>query len=571
MGRYSLFLGLLVFLCAFSSATQVVVNSLDYKDVASAAFYANVVGDDLYYVYPSTNLQDAVLQVGPKSLILIESETQPVHASYQSALQNNGATVTEKLVSSDSFSFNLELAERSGTDSFIIADPAYSYNLVVLFSYAKHSGSYVLFATKKNAGEVSNFISSQASGPVLVYGTVDQEVLDSLSSSGITHEQIENGDKYLDNNELVENFFANYDANKQIVFADGTFFEPSVTEGEFPIFLISNTIPTSTYDLIYSLVNSGEVSSSILVKPDYTSAAYDLMKRINENFEEKRFSVFVKMGQAASSKPGEVQPLSSYPLPAVVLDVGLSKIQYNTAKGEVEIILENKGSIATYVTSSLNVYSDGELIGSVGDSEAQLLARDETKGFSYPLNVENPGTLTGNLTTYFSSSKYNYEKALNAYVDMGVVSFVDDSSLEVLTATYSPDADAVSVKYSNSGEEPVYLRTSVLYSSDVSSSTVDDTEVRTLDPGQSTVVRVAGLLVTEDELPTIEMHVLTEYGGREGFLDNSMETPVEILEPEGIDPMLLLGLLLLVVVLIVVYFLMRKKGDKEEKTKAKKN
>jgi hypothetical protein len=570
MGRYGLFLGLLVFLCAFSSAAQVVVNSLDYHDVASAAFYANVVGDDLRYIYPSTNLQNAVLQVGPTELILVESATRPVHASYQSALQNNGATITEKLVSSDPFSFNIELAERSGTSSFILTDPAYTYNLVSLFSYAKHSGSYVLFANKKNAGEISNFLSSKASGQVLVYGTVDEEVFSSLSSSSIPYEQIEKGDKYLDNNALVEKFFEKYDAKKQVVFADGTFLEPSVTGGEFPIFLISNTIPTASYTLLYSLVESGKVSSSILVKPDYTSAVYDLMKRINENFETKQFSVFVKMGQASSSQPGEVQPLASYPLPAVVLDIGLSGIQYNTAKGEVEIILENKGSIATYVTSSLNVYSDGELIGSVGDTDAQLMGREETKGFSYPLKIEDPGMLTGNLTTYFSSSKYNYEKALNAFVDMGTVSFTDDSSLEVLTATYSPDADAVSVKYSNNGEKEVYLRTSVLYSSDVSSSTVEDNEVRTLGPGQTTVVRVAGLLVGPEELPSIEMEVSTEYGGREGFLGNTLETPVEILEPEGIDPMILLGLLLLAVVILIAYFLTRKKGEKKEKPKHKK-
>ena len=569
MGRYTLFLGLLVFLCALSSAAHVVVNSADYRDVASAVFYANAVGDTVDYGYPSTTLQMAVLQVGPREIILMESESVPIHASYQSALQNNGATISERMVSSDPFSFNLELAEKSGANSFIIVDPAYSYNLVVLFSYAKHSGSYVIFATKKNAGEVSSFLSSKASGKTLVYGTVDAEVLDALSSSGASYEQIETGDKYLDNNELVERFFESYDSQKQIVFADGTFFEPSITEGTFPIIFISNTIPTATYDLVNSLVETDEVDAAVLVKSDYTSAAYDMMKRINSNFETKQFSVFVKMGQAASSQPGEVQPLVSYPLPAVVLDIGLSNLQYNTAKKEVELILANKGSIATYVTSSINVYSDGELVGSVGDSEAQLMSREEVKGFGYPLTIENPGALTANLTTYFSSSKYNYEKALNAIVDMGKVDFIDDSALEVLTATYSPDADAVSVKYSNSGDKEVYFRTTVEYSSDISSSTVDDAEVRMLEPGQTTVVRVAGLLITEEELPTILMSANTEYGGREGFLVNSMETPIELLEPEGLDPMLLLGLLLLVIVIIVAYLLTRKKGKKEEKPKIK--
>jgi len=152
---------------------------------------------------------------------------------------------------------------------------------------------------------------------------------------------------------------------------------------------------------------------------------------------------------------------------------------------------------------------------------------------------------------------------------MGKVDFIDDSALEVLTATYSPDADAVSVKYSNSGNKEVYFRTTVEYSSDISSSTVDDAEVRMLEPGQTTVVRVAGLLITEEELPTILMSANTEYGGREGFLVNSMETPIELLEPEGLDPMLLLGLLLLIIIIIVAYLLTRKKGKKEEKPKIK--
>ncbi|MCP4647660.1 MAG: hypothetical protein GY852_07990 [bacterium] len=569
MGRYKLFLGLLVFLCALSSAVHVVVNSADYRDVASAAFYANAVGDTASYVYPSTALQTAVLQVGPKEIILMESETVPIHASYQSALQNNGATIAERLVSSDPFSFNLELAERSGTKSFILTDPAYSYNLVVLFPYAKHSGSYVVFTTKKNAGEVSNLLSSKASGSVLVYGTVDSEVLESLSSSGVEYEQIENGDKYLDNNELTERFFAKYDSQKQIVFADGTFLESSVTEGTFPVMIISSTIPTATSDLIFSLVEKDELDIGVLVKSDYTSAAYDLMKRVNANFETKQFSVFVKMGQASSSQPGEVQGLPSYPLPAVILAIDLSNLQYNTAKNEVELILTNRGSIATYVTSSINIYSDGELVGSVGDSEAQIMRRDETKGFGYPLTIENPGQLTANLTTYFSSSKFNYEKALNAVVDMGKVDFIDGSALEVLTATYSPDADAVSVKYSNSGDEDVYFMTTIEYASDVSSSTVDDTEVRMLEPGQTTVVRVGGLLITQEELSTTLMSANTEYGGREGFLVNSMESPVELLEPEGLDPMLLLGLLLLIIIIIVAYLLTRKKGEKKVKPKTK--
>ncbi len=560
MGRYTLLFGLLFFLCAFSSA-HVVINSLDYEDVASGVFYANAVGDTNYYVYPGTNLQSAVLQVGPATnVILIQSETSPVHAGYQSALQNNGAAITETLVSSDSQTFNLELAGRSGVHSFIITDPAYSYNLVALFPYAKASGSYVLFADKKNAGQVANFLSLHASTPTLVYGTVDGEVTAALSSKNLQFTQIENGDKYLDNVELAEDYFAKYDAQKQVTFADGTFLEPSITDGVFPVILISNTIPTQTYDFLYSKIVDGELSVGVLIENEYTAAVYNLMKNLNSDFAEKKFSVFVKMGQT-SGTGGEVSDLAVYPLPAIVLDIGLGGIQYNTAKKEIELILENKGSIATYVLSSMNIYSDNELIGTVGDDDIQQIAKGETKGFSYPLIIENPGQLTANLTTYFSSSKHAYERALNAYVDLGMVSFIDTASFEVLTATYSPDADAVSLKYSNTGDKNVYFRTSIEYTSELSSSIVEDAQVRMLEPGQSTVVRVGGLLITPEELSSLLMSATTEYGGREEFLINKIDTPVEVLEPEGMDPTWLFILLAIIIILVVAYFLTKKKKE----------
>ena len=565
MGRNTLLLGLLVILCTLSSA-QVVINSMDYKDVASGVFYANVIGESNYYVYPSVNLQSAVLGVGPdQNIILIQSEGVPVHAGYKSALQANGGSITQEFISSDPFAFNLELADRSGAHSFIITDPDYSYNLVVLFPYAKASGSYVVYATKENAGQVASFLASHASTPTLVYGTVDSEVISALEAESIQFTQIENGDKYLDNVELVEDYFSKYDAQKQVTFADGTFFEPSITDGVFPVVLISNTIPSGVYDMLHKYIASGELSIGVLIKDDYTAAIYNLMKNLNAGFDEKKFSVFVKMGQTSGAQE-EVQGLIVYSLPAIVLDVQLVNIQYNSAKEGIELILENTGTIATYVTSSMNIYSDGEIIGTVGDEGAQQIEKGETKGFFYPLIVENPGKLTANLTTYFSSSKFAYERALTAYMDLGVVDFIDSTSLEVLASTYSPDADAVSLKYSNAGEEKVYLRTSIEYVSDHASSTVDDPEVRMLEPGQTTVVRIGGLLIDPEEISSLEMEAVTEFGGREEFLVNTLDTPVEIMEPEApeFDMSLILLIILAVIILaLVIYFLTRKKGDKE--------
>jgi len=573
MGRYTYLLGILLLLCTFSSA-HIVINSANYQDVASGVFYANVLGETSQYVYPQTNLPEAVLQVGPKQdVTLIESEKSPILSGYENALTNNGAEIKTTLVSQEPSSFNLELAGRSGTNKFILTDPAYSYNLVVLFPYAKAEGAYVLFADKENAGEVASFLSTHSSGVPLVYGSVDPEVTEALNGRNIQFTQIDTGDKYLDNLEIVKDYFEKYDAQKQVVFASGTFFDPSITDGIFPVLLTSNTIPSDTYDFLYSKVEGNELKVGVLVRGDHTSAIYDVMKKINAGFDEKKFSVFVKMGQTTGSG-GEVERLPVYSLPPINVDLGFEGLQYNTAKGEVELILENTGSIPTYVLSSITIYSNGEVLGVVGDQEAQLLAKGETKGFAYPFVVEDPGQLMGNITTYYSSSPTAFEKALNAYVNLGVVDVTDASTIEVLNASYSPDADAVSVRYKNNGAEEVYFRTTIHYASDISSSTIEDEEVRMLAPGQSTVVRMGGLLIGADELPTLEMEATTEYGGREEFLNSELSTPVVILEStagEQTDWTLYLLILIgVILVVIVLYFLLKKRGGKEEPVSASK-
>lgn len=581
MQRYIALVALLFLFCTTLNA-HIVVNSLEYVDVVSAASYANLIGDTSYYVYPSSSLQGAVLAVGAQEVTLVSSASAPVHTGYRNALESSGAVVLEEMASEDPLAFNIELAASAATEtcSFILTDPDYTYNSVSLFGYAKASSSYILFATKDNAPELASFLSGAAAscpsgalGEILVYGSVDSSVTAALTSEGILFEQIETGDKYSDNIELLKKYFGSYDSEGQMLFADGTFLEPSITEGAFPVMLVSHTIPDDSEEYITSLVDEGTLEVGVLIKSDYTSPVYNLMKNINAQYAEddKRFSVFVKMGQT-SAVGGEMQALDFYPLPGVVLELVLDDVQYNTAKEEVELILTNTGTVATYATSTLRVYSDGELVATVGDDEPILIAKGETRGISYPLAIESPGALAANVTVYYSSSKIAFENALTAYVDMGTVDFIDSSMLEILNATYSPAADTVSIKLSNPGQEDVYFMTEVEYSTDLSSSTLSAPDVKSLTPGQSTVVQFSGLLISEEELESLQMSATAMYGGREEFLINEVSSPVEIVsEPEVLEEEADMSLPLLAVALAIILaaiFLFGKRKKKEEEAPA---
>jgi hypothetical protein len=565
MGRYSLFLGLLVLLCSLSSA-YVAVNSLDYKDVASASFYANLKGEEIYYITPATDLRTAVLKVGPRDLELFESASTPVVSGYQSALETNGCTV-RATISQDPFAFNLELAGKSGATSYIIMDPAYSHNTVSLFAYAKSANAYVLFADKAHADSVASFLSSKSANEIIVFGSVDQEVKDSLNSKNIKFDQIDNGDKYLDNVEILNRYYSKFDSQSQILMADGAFYDPAITLGQQPTMLVSNTLPQETKDFLSGMVRGGKIKVAVLIKPDYTGMAYDLMKTINSEYAEKKFSVFVKIGQASASQetPGA---LDVYALPAVVLNVGFIGVEYNTATKQLELILENKGSVNTFTTSSVKVYSNGEVIATVGDTEAQILQKGQKQGFSYPLTLSDPGELSANITTYYSSSRLAYEKGFNVFVNLGKVDFTDGSQLEITKATYDQGADKVSIKATNTGGQDVYFRASVNYTSAAGSSSMDNPEVKMLSPGQSTVTQISGLLIESSELSSLEMNAIAIYGGRESFLANQAVAPVEIVSGPDMLLIALAVIILLILLLLVYWFFIRKKGQKPTPTAA---
>jgi hypothetical protein len=562
MGKYLTSLGLLLLFCAFSSA-QVVVNSLEYVDVVSAVSYANVIGGTSEYAYPGAPLPDSVLSVGAREVTLVTSSTSPVHTGFRNALENNGATISEEMFSDDPLAFNLELAPLSGTDSFVITDPDYGYNSVSLIPYAKASGAYILFASRDNAARVSSFLSLSSPSSVLIYGSVDSLVTDSLLSSGVQFEHIETGDKYSDNVALLKKYFESYPSPGQLTFTDGSFLEPSITEGNFPVMFISHTIPEESEEYLSSLVADRLVNVTVLVKMDYYQAFYDLYKRINSQYETKRLAGFAFMGQS-SSAGGEMQTLDSYPLPSVLLQLELSEVQYNTAKREVELVLKNSGTIAAYATSTVTVYSDGVPVATVGDEEPVPIAKGETKGISYPVEIDAPGELSANVTVYYSSSKIAFEGALAQYVEMGTVDFTDSSSLEIAAATYSPASDTVSVKFSNPGSEDVYFSSEVSYSTDSLSSTLTSPGTSSLAPGQSTVIQFSGLLISEEELPSLQMAATARYGSREEFLLNSVSAQVEVSTAEeeaSEESGLTIPLMVLAVAILAIaaYFLFGRK------------
>lgn len=545
-----LFLGL--------SYPYVVVNSDDPSDVSSAIFYANAKGEQLYVVYPDADLARATGQIGrQESILLVEPENKAVIGGLRGSLEANGNTI--ELLSLSGSGLNLELARRSGARSFIISDQIYGYNTVVLIPYARITRSYAIFADSGNVEGVLDFFDTNRPESILLYGSLDGDVVDALQGLTVRTEVIDNGDKYEDNLEILSRYFSAQPNKRDVVFTDGSMMESSIAAGTSPVVLVSAIIPDRLYSFMLEKVREGQIQAGVLVGPEQVNPVYDMMKRINEAIGEKKLSVFVKFGQATTSE-GTPQALSTLPMPFPEPVVSLVSASYDPAMESFELIYENTGNANAYVKSSIVVMRDGERSGSVGDQDYYMIRRGEKKGLRYDFPNPGEGQLGINDTTYYGVSRHSPDKGFIKYMDVGRLSFVDQSSLAFSDASYSPMEDKLTFKARNNGSVDVFYRVSVEYIND-GLTVYSEEGMRNISAGRNEIITLTGVVqLPEEKAGGADMNITAEYGARDAFLVKRASAPVEI----SVFPWWIL-LVLLLLLLAVAYWHYGKKKKVQAK------
>ena len=139
------------------------------------------------------------------------------------------------------------------------------------------------------------------SGSILVFGYVDDTVIEALDEKGITYTTMGKGDKYEDNIEMVSDLCENYGCNR-LLFTDYRSVEDTIIKSEYPVIIIAYTVPEITKDLIKDHMDA-ELGGGILVVPDYLQAMYDAKMDIRADTGEN-FSILVKMGKVSPGGEG---------------------------------------------------------------------------------------------------------------------------------------------------------------------------------------------------------------------------------------------------------------------------
>jgi hypothetical protein len=558
----NLFLPCLLLLLCAQCFGMTVVNSLDGRDLVSGVYYSAVRHDAIVFAMPGDAAQAVYDQVGTgKSILLIQSADHPIITGLADGLTNKGNTV-QTIQSTDPLKTNLDLAQKSGATKFVVVDPVYGYNTVSALAYAKLNGMYLLFADKTNSDQVAAFIKGANAGDVLIYGYSDQEVKASFANAGLSYREINNGDKFDDNMQLDDLYFAQNPSKKQVMLSDGNAFDATTAAGEDPVVLISPVIPVSVYQYIKAKVSSGQVSVAMLVDQEYAQTAYDLKTSINNELGTKALTVLVKIGEATAGTTGLSQ-VGLFPLPGPALGLSVDTVEYDTQKQALEVTYDNTGNALEYVKSSILVFADGAYVATVGDDQPFALGKGKKVGVSYPVKIDN-GAVSANITSYFGSSKKSQETGIQVLLSAGRVQFTDASLLDITAFNRDQATDDLFVTFSNTGNVTDYFTAGATIVANGTSTSISDDNTYKLAPGEGKMIKFPGIAKSGSKITAT-----ADYGAREAFLSKNVKkeyVPEAQAAAAGGDILpLLAGAVFVILVVAGVLFFLRGKGKDNKK------
>ena len=554
---------------------QVVINSGDWRDVYSSMMYANLRGMPAAFITdaPHATALPNYLDKNP-DVLLIESETSPFFANYEGTLTTEGFVVSETYKSPGGVEANLHfIRELPDITNFIVLDDSYGYNAISVAPYAVKSRSWVMFADHENIDEISGFLDGRTVNNLLIYGRVDRQVNDSLSR--YDPEIIDYGDRF-DNNIAIAKKYQDISEVSQIVFTNGEFIENEIMSGREPVLFIgTNVIPEQTVNYL----NGSGIETGVVIGNALTGAASMITARTDMH-------VFIKFGQGRAGGAGGgfslVETLDEFPLPKYELVMSVVSVDYNQGTGGLEVVYQNDANIDIFSKSSVSVFVDGNASGvdardgefftgvtqvaTVGDEEAIVITEGTTSGVSYdcPELAAQESLETANITAdlyaIFGESERSLNRLLQQTLGVGIITFVDQSSIDATEVLYTKKTERLSVTITNTGDVPCYVCPDVLLrigGREQSYRVVDTPMYLPAGGRESPSCRIDMTDADIADNQIVPVHV--SYGEREKMLGNGLDKDLPLEIASGLDIKIVAGVAIAIIILAAAILLLRRR------------
>jgi len=562
------FIALFLFANPAFAETRVVINSADWTDVYSGVIYANLIGQQSYFLTSTKHATILKFSI-PKDLDgleLISSRNSPFIVGYKSILEAEGFKNVQEIRVSNG---NIELGQKlTDISKFIVLDPSYGYNSISVAPLAIQGRYYVIFANRRNINQVSNFFQDRAVTEMIIYGQVDREVKDALTQ--FNPRTINTGDRFENNIEIVKLYEEIYtrkfgEPRRQVILTNGEFIESSVVSGADPVLFIGfSNVP----EQVREYISSSPLEVGTLVGNELIGSATFIRRQTG-------LSVFVKFGQwsrTPSDTISKVEDLDRFPIPRYALNLDIASAVINTATGNLEVTYQNKAQVGTYFRNIL-LRLDQDGIGTTipDENEPIFIGPNEFKTIIYPMlnadgnKIEVVGeNITLEINTLFGESPKSLELSLQKTLSVERVSIVDGAEIEIIDVSFQKAGSKFLIKVKNIGTADAYVSAEIieLYINGEYLILSSDSVIK-IAPDDTGVLTVTTVMADADVPLNPKVSVKVYYGERESVLIKIKQATLEFKYAAANYTMYILVLLLLL--LILLFFLRKKCKNCEHK------
>lgn len=548
----------MLFLTAYAE-NYVVINSDDGRDVLSGIFYANARDVPVKFMTANDNGDLFASKVGSGHDILLIQGSVPISSFLESTLVQQNTV--EIYPSSNGPLTNLDLAKKSGANSFIIVDSAYADGALSALSYAALTNSYVIFTNRNNVNEVKEIVKGKN---LVLFGISDNEVLTAFKEFNPTI--LGKGENKFDDNIIILNKTMNEFSLKNVIMTDGSVMEDSIANGNQPVLLVGRLVPTSTFNFIKQEVHNGNLKVIMLVQNHLTTTAYSMKKQIQNELQAEdvnnNLSIIVKFGQAIPSAGTGVLDIDKFYLPAYKPNLNITEVVYNQQSKNIVLSINNLGQGSAFYNTELRIRVNGKDYSVFGGNETKNIAIGEQQAKEYPFDIHSisDGTITALVVVKYGSFINSFEDFASFEGPVATINYKDVSNLSVQFAKYDSEKKLLFVTIRNNGDT-AYFFSKVKLKVDGTETYLTASGTKTLDKNSIFVDQYPLELSETDITANKNITVLIDYGGRPGFLLKHEEhvVPLDLIK-DGYS--VLLPILLIVIIILLIYMYKRSQAGK---------
>jgi hypothetical protein len=335
----------------------------------------------------------------------------------------------------------------------------------------------------------------------------------------------------------------------QIIFTNGEFIESEIMSGKEPvIFVGKENVP----DQVIDYIKANDIKTGVVIGNDLVGSSHLIKEATN-------VTIFLKFGQGfANIGSSEVKALDMFPIPVYETKVNVKSIQYNSETKSLEVTYENNGKIGTYFRSSIELFSAGTRIATVGDTDPVFVNRENTLTITYNKDISSQD-LNSKITILFGEFPRSLDRVLHTEMPVGQISIKDNSNFSISGATYEVDPHKLKINLKNTGEIPAYGKIQVTLMVYGEEKVLTQDKPMHLDPGASGDAEFITTLseTNLEENPRVKIHL--NYGERESALVKVTEGNFELKTMYASYNSIIVMLFVVIVIGILYYLRKRKK------------